>query len=322
MPQTPLISEADSVSLSISAGKHLRVELQSLIAASEMLIPAGQFPTPDAVHDIRVNMKRGRAILKLLRASPDARYYNRENSALRDISALFSQSREADVLRKTIRYMAKKEPGVFNEQIIDWFRGIAGLESVGNAPDADKTDKTDKTDNADKVFRDNKASRAYIAADASERLARAWYRVGFLNLRSVNRELLLDGLLNSFLRAEENYHRAKESEHPAHIHELRKRIKDLLYQVRFFSDYNPDHFGKIYRELDNLGSILGKCNDLAVAINIASGAGAGAETETEARTKFPAIGKAIQSMEMERVSLFRKVLPDVQKLFASFYSGA
>jgi CHAD domain-containing protein len=292
MTLTTLISQTDSESLSISAGKHLRRELQALLAESEMLIPAVGCPSPVAIHDIRVNMKRCRAILKLLRASPDAVYYSRENIAMRDISALFSSSREADVLKKTLKYMGRKYPDTFSRKLIEWFMSSADEQSAG-IMDEDH--------------------RATMAKDASGRLIRAWYRIGFLNLRLVNRELLLDGLLNSFIRAEENYHSSMISESPTQVHELRKRVKDLLYQVRFFSDYNPDHFGKLYNELDCLASSLGKCNDLAVAYTFTA--------ESRNTGSIKGIEAAAELLESERKTLFREALPVASHIFSTFYSG-
>lgn len=293
MTGTLLISPAESESIEASAGRYLRKALQSLLGESEAMIPEGRFPGPREVHDIRVNMKRGRAILKLLRASPDAQYYKRENAALRDISALFSHSREAAVLKKTLKSLTKKNPDIFNAATVDWFFEVS--KKLVPTPDS-------------------RAVRLSLATDAGDRLRRAWYRVGFLNLRKINRELLLDGLWNSFLRAEDEFRIAAASRAPEAIHEFRKRVKDLLYQVGFFADYNPGHFERVYAELDALGSSLGKCNDLSVAWQIAE-----ANRQSGAGVKVESVLKIIAD---ERDRMFAGAIPGAENIFFSFYSGS
>lgn len=292
MSESLLISPGDSESLSASAGRHLKRTLQSLLGASEAMIPEGRFPGPKEVHDIRVNMKKARAILKLLRVSPGSYYYRRENAALRDISALFSHSREADVLRKTLKALAKKHPDIFNMATVDWLKSVS--RQVVPPPDSH-------------------AAKLTIAAEASESLRRAWYRAGFLSLGNIDREVLLDGLWNSFLRSEGEFHIALKKRSPEAIHEFRKRVKDLLYQVRFFADYNPGHFGKIHAELDALGSTLGKCNDLSVAMHIAA---AGNSTGTGIN-----VAALLKTIEDERSRLFDEATPAAQQIFSTFYSG-
>jgi len=112
-----VISTDDLAALSASTGRYLRKVLKSVIGSSEAMIPAKGFPGPDEVHDIRVNMKKCRAILKLLRASPGAEFYSRENCALRNISLLFSSSRENEVLKKTLRLMSKNHPELFTNNV-------------------------------------------------------------------------------------------------------------------------------------------------------------------------------------------------------------
>ncbi|MBM3420713.1 MAG: CHAD domain-containing protein [Bacteroidetes bacterium] len=224
-------------------GRKMKKTLQGLLGSGEAMIPAGGFPGPEQVHDIRVNMKKARAILKLLKGSAGNAWYTRENSEMRDISALFSSSREADVVTKTIRLLSRKDPEVFNAEVVMWLKSAASTAIAGNS--------SEEVGNR-------------VAAEAADRLRRAWYRVCFVNLSTVDEEHLLDGLWESFLRAEVAFGKARVTHYHEHIHEMRKRVKDLLYQTGFFSRYNPEHFSKLYSELDEIASVLGKCNDISV----------------------------------------------------------
>lgn len=296
------ITPDESAALSASAGRFLRRALQYLIGASEAMIPDGGFPGSTEVHDIRVNMKRGRAILKLLRDSPGTGFYRRENEALRDISSLFSHSREADVFGKTMRMLAKRDPLVFTPEII---RIITREASTLFA-------RLPAVTHTGTVSADQEAKLA-LAATAREQLRRAWYRIGFVNLSGVSRETLLDGLWSSFSRASAALSSTHLTALPENAHELRKRSKDLLYQVRFFSDYNPGHFEKVNSQLDDICSVLGKCNDLAVAAAIV-----GSYHNKSGDNMMP---KVIAAIERERNEMLGKIFQPARDLFETFYSS-
>jgi len=286
------ISPDDAADLQASAGRFLRKSIRSLLGQSEALIPDSQFPDAKAVHDIRVNMKRGRAVLKLLRASPRSRFYRRENNALRDISSLFSHSRESEVLKKTLTTLARQHPDIFTSAIRNMIQGEA------------------KNIFSHKLTHNEEEN---ITASARQLLRCAWYRIGFVTLTTVSRETLLDGLWISFYRAEDAFNNAQITGAPAEIHEFRKRSKDLLYQCRFFSDYNPGHFEQIYCSLAEICTLLGKCNDLAVAGNIAA---ACTELSDDKEMRI-----AIGIIEEERGKLMKRITPKASAIFSMFYSG-
>lgn len=337
------ITPDESAALSASAGRFLRKSLQSLIGASEAMIPLGGFPGPDEVHDIRVNMKRGRAILKLLRDSPGTVFYKRENLTLRDISSLFSQSREADVLQKTLKMLAKRHPRVFTAHIIRVIteeatvlfnaRSEAPLSLTDRLTELDDSSYQHETgltnQNSSKISElspgkvatvatvqydsHEPSGKLALAETAREQLRRSWYRIGFVNLSGVTRETLLDGLWSSFSRASAALSATRATAQPEAVHELRKRSKDLLYQVRFFSDYNPGHFEKVHAQLDTICSVLGKCNDLAVAASIVS--------NYHTRTGETQMLKIIATMENENKEMLEKIFQPASVLFKTFYSG-
>ncbi len=288
-----VISTDELAALSASAGRYLRKVLQSVIGSSEAMIPATGFPGPDEVHDIRVNMKKCRAILKLLRASPDSGFYCRENSSLRYISSLFSTSRENEVLKKTLRMLSKNYPEIFTDNFSDTICGMSY---------------------ADHNMKFGDTIAFAVTSEARELLRRSWYRIGFISLNTVTRDVLLDGLYDSFLRAERAFILARSTSIAADLHEFRKRSKDLLYQVRFFSDYNPGHFEEVHSNLDEICSILGKCNDLSVALSIFQ--------TYRLRAGEKKTDKAMKTIMEERSLLAEKVFPMADKFFTTFYSGA
>lgn len=286
-----VISSDELEALSASAGRYLRKVLQTFIGESEAMIPAAGLPGVAEVHDIRVNMKRCRAILKLLRASPRSDFYCRENGSLRDISALFSPNREKEVLKKTLRMLSKQYPEVFSREFSEMIceaEAEFSINSVVASPDD-------------------------ISSEARELLRRAWYRIGFVSLSDLTRNILLDGLYDSFIRAERAFNLARSTSLATDLHEFRKRSKDLLYQVRFFSDYNPGHFEEVHSNLDEICSILGKYNDLSGAWNIIQVSRSGLGEKK--------VDKALKAIDDERILLAGRVFPLADKFFSTFYSG-
>jgi CHAD domain-containing protein len=291
-PQSLLLSPDESERLSASAGKFLKKELQRLLWSGEAMIPVDGYPGSTEVHDIRVSMKKGRAILKLLRPLPDNRFYRRENDALRYISSLFSMSREADVLNKTVKMLAKRHPEVVTPTIIEAMKEAASQTFVENIDGKDKYT---------------------LAAEARDHLRRAWYRTAFAGMSFITRDTLQDGLFASFSRAEGAFIAARTTPGQAEVHEFRKRSKDLLYQVRFFSDYNPGHFESVYSLLENICSLLGKYNDLSVAESLACQIDIGS-----ARVKVHGLTDVIREDQRE---ILERVYPTATQFFRVFYSG-
>jgi CHAD domain-containing protein len=55
------------------------------------------------IHQIRTTIKRLRALLRLIRPTVDAAFFNRENARLRTAAGLLSFARDAEVARETLK---------------------------------------------------------------------------------------------------------------------------------------------------------------------------------------------------------------------------
>lgn len=190
------------------------------------------FSDPEAVHGIRKNLKKTRALLRLYREGlPDQ---PAANAALREVAAALSARRDAAVRLATFDRLFPDLP-----ETLGPLRAQLLVES--RAPDAAPT-----------------AELAATLTDLRERMA-GW------QLKGKPAHVLARGLATTRRRAQRAAEAARAApDCPERVHDWRKRVKDLWYQSRLFAPVWPDLFRVLVAEADQLGETLGQHNDLAV----------------------------------------------------------
>jgi len=227
--------------------KEIKPALSGYIAESLRLLKRNQFPDEDAVHDIRVLMKKSRAVMKLISAQVDPDFYNREYGAFRDAGRILASWRENSVLRKTLKAVRKS-----NRELFGRLAGNPRLEEIMRKPeipagnDVEGKKKISKLENI---------------------LRKSSYRIRFYNLNSLNVVRLLQELDKTYINLAELYLSCRNKPKPAKLHTLRKRTKDFLYQLNFFRPLNPPVIKNIEKKLDGIAQNLGKYNDITQIIN-------------------------------------------------------
>lgn len=211
----------------------------------DSLVLLGQLPVPDdnAIHDIRVLMKKQRATIKLLRPLMEEESYRREYLAGREAGRILCSWREMSVLYKTAKALKKENPKLFlklwdNEKIQILLRKPYSTWTA-----------------AGEQSKSVKEIRAH--------LIKAQYRVRFLNLKDPDISLLLEELGRSFQIAAKAYLDCRNSPRQSLLHNFRKKSKTLLYQLYYFRPLNQPGIKSLEKKLDFLTQNLGKYNDLA-----------------------------------------------------------
>ena len=222
--------------------KDIKPALSGYINESQLLLKRSSEPDEEAVHDIRVFMKKARAAVRLLNSQIDDELFIKENIAYREIGRMMSSWREISVLRKTLKSLKKENPDLFlrlseNEKIQSL------LKKPEIEPEVSESVKL-KIEQIDDLF--NKAA----------------HRIRFYNLDKIDPQLLLKELERSYLLVSDYYLKCRINPKPATIHEFRKRAKDFLYQLYFFKPLNPVGIKLLEKKLDTLTQNLGKYNDL------------------------------------------------------------
>ncbi len=187
---------------------------------------------PDAVHGIRKNLKKTRALLRLVRAGLEDQ--PAANVALQEVGLALSARRDAQVRLATLDHLFPDPPPVLQP-----LRTQLAAES--------------------------QAPAASLAPGLIEALAGVRDKVTRAKLSGKDDRVLRQGLAITRRKARSAVEAAQENPADAElIHNWRKRAKDLWYQSRLFAPTWPELFKPIVTSADRLGAALGDHHDLSV----------------------------------------------------------
>jgi CHAD domain-containing protein len=206
-----------------------RIVEEELTAAMTRL---AQIDKPDAVHGIRKNLKKTRALLRLVRSGLDDQ--PAANAALREVGLALSARRDAQVRLATLERLFPDPPAVLQP-----LRATLAAESQTPADSA--------------------------PPGLTDALAAVRDKVAGARLSGKEDRILRQGLAITRQKARRATKAARENPAEADlIHDWRKRVKDNWYQSRLFAPIWPDLFKPVVTGADRLGEALGDHHDLSV----------------------------------------------------------
>jgi len=213
--------------------------------AVERLREAGEDDLAEAVHGARKDLKKLRAVLRLVREELGADVFKRENRRYRDAGRMLSESRDAEVKLQTLRALRRRYgtrlPSALAltwEQLLEADRERAAAATAGGTA--------------------TRVRRALEAIESGEREIAAW------PLDGDSWDLVEEGLTRTYRDGRRDFARVLEVGSDAEVHELRKRVKDLWYQLRLLADAWPGPLEETVEELDALAELLGDHHDLSL----------------------------------------------------------
>jgi CYTH domain-containing protein/CHAD domain-containing protein len=217
-----------------------RVIVGRLDKAAERLREAGDGDAlAEAIHGARKDLKKARAALRLIREGLGEQF-KCENRALRDAGRLLSASRDAEVKLATLD---------------------AIVEGDGDAPPgATALWRAALVAERDETVADGGAPTAEVVA-AIEAVAA---RVPRWEIRRGGWKLLAPGLDTAYRAGRDDFAGLGDSPSFEAVHDLRKRGKDLWYQVRLLRDSWPPVLEATAEEIHDFTDRLGDHHDLAV----------------------------------------------------------
>jgi CHAD domain-containing protein len=193
-----------------------------------------------AVHEARKDMKKLRALLRLVRAELGDDLYRSENETFRDTARQLSSVRDADVMLATLGELEERYgelPGVARRLrpalVAHRFRTSAGSLRSGSA--------------------------AAVAA-----LMQARARIEDWPLATDGFDAFEAGLWRSYRRGRRNFEAARELPSTENLHEWRKRVKDLWYHSLLLEESWKPVMSALADEAHELSDRLGDDHDLAV----------------------------------------------------------
>lgn len=197
-----------------------------------------------AVHEARRCLKRARSVLRLVKfAIPNT--YRRENDRLRDVGRSLSELRDSHALIQTLDdlegHRKNRRPNGSRERAFQ--EAHTFLESRGQEI--------------------AKAMEKGGMKNSIAQLKTAITHIEKLSLAKVNAPGIAKSLYRSVKRGKQAFAAAQADSHPEKFHDLRKRAKDLRYQLSLFAELRPDldQYSNSAKELEQF---LGDDHNLAV----------------------------------------------------------
>ena len=198
---------------------------------------------PEAIHCARKDIKKARAVIRLVRREIPKKAYGREIHLLREAAKHLAGPRDAVVKVNTLRNLMRH----FKDQIAPGaLRHVrAALHSAANE-EAKRFAKEKKAKTVERLLR--RAAKEFECLTVS---GKGW-------------KALFPGVKTAYSKGRCAYQTVLKDPAPENFHEWRKRAKDLWYQVSLLRPVWPEQMDAMASELETLGEYLGDDHDLFV----------------------------------------------------------
>lgn len=197
----------------------------------------------ESTHQIRKKLKFFRAFTKLLKQDESKNHAQYLNRSLRDEGRRFSELRDSHVRHLIVTSELYSALHPATDSYWDWLLGT--LES--------ETDGLEKKHFHEQTFRD------FTTSMQSEPIFLSYFGD---RRRSVSS--LSPAYVQSLRRSETAFRQALSSNMDEDLHEWRKRLKDLQYQLELILNTLSTELIPFYEEVSALSSVLGDVNDLSM----------------------------------------------------------
>ncbi len=227
---------------SVSAG--LRRIVDELIKSAIACIKQPSTDREEDLHQVRLAIKRLRAILRLLRPLVSKTFFKRENARLRSAARRLARLRDVAVARRTLEQVTDKLAGHSQDAAVqEVFESFLAQTPASSHYDEDRE------------------SKLRLAARA---LAQTRHAFHALSLPDRGWKTIEPGLKKLYRQNRTWMKCASSSDEDEDFHEWRKRVKYYFYLLKMLTPMWPSRLGKTVKHLDCLQDKLGKDHDLAV----------------------------------------------------------
>lgn len=222
---------------------------------------------PAALHGVRREIKKLRALFRLVRGEIGRDVYRKGAKALRAAAGSLAASRDARAILKAFDKLAGRNP-----------RRFAGIEKVLRKHCRREARRFWKND---------------FVAVADWVLRKTGRRVGDLKIKTTGWAVIQPVLRQSYRRGREFYKWVCTRPSPENFHEWRKHVKDLWYYFRLLYPAWPAKMRVMTNELELLGEQLGDDHDLVLLKQFVT------ETCADQIREVKALNKLIESRRKE-----------------------
>jgi CHAD domain-containing protein len=210
-------------------------------AIAQLRGEAGGEPA-DAIHEARKDIKKIRSALRLVRDAIGEQDWRRENDHYRDVARKLSSFRDAEILVEAVDGLAER----FGPEVRKRSEALRK-----------------QLDEENRAAHDDGTIERTMAGAAAE-LATGRSTIGGLALEGDGWKLIAPGLHRSYRRGRKRLRSVEEKASVTNLHELRKRVKDLWYQLRLIREADRAMIGSLADHAHDLSDHLGDDHDLAL----------------------------------------------------------
>jgi CHAD domain-containing protein len=261
-------------------------------AIAQLRGDAGTEPA-DAIHEARKDVKKIRSALRLARHEIGDDVWRRENDHYREVARSLSSFRDAEILVEALDGLAERyQPeaaGSFDalrEKLAEENRAAHGDGSVERA-----------------------------MTDAAAGLAMGRARIEALPLEGDGWDLIGPGLQRTYRRGRKRLRAVQEEASVTNLHELRKRVKDLWYQLRLIRDADKQMLGSLADHAHDLSDHLGDDHDLALLREVVQRRRAAFAGPADKRHLLEQIDQRRGELQFAAISLGERIYADKPKRF-------
>lgn len=261
-------------------------------AVAQLRGEAGTEPA-EAIHEARKDVKKIRSALRFVRHEIGEDVWRRENDHYREVARGLSGFRDAEILVEALDGLAERF-GASVEGNFDSLR--EQLEQENRA-----------------AHDDGSVERAM--AEAAAGLAAGRSRIDALPLKGDGWELIGPGLHRTYRRGRKRLRTVEEEASVTNLHELRKRVKDLWYQVRLIGDADKRMLGPLADHAHDLSDHLGDDHDLALLRETVQRRRAAFADPAHKRHLLEQIDQRRGELQFAAISLGERIYADKPKRF-------
>ena len=254
----------------------------------------------EAIHCARKDIKKARAVLRMVRSNIVRKEFRRFTKLLREAASHLAAPRDAYVKAKALTNLARHFKGQLAPGALRHIRS-----HLRRASD-DETKRFVKEKQAKAVERLLRSvAKEFECLEIS---GKGWKAIG-------------PGVKSAYSEGRRAYQTVLKDPAPENFHEWRKRAKDLWYQVSLLRPVWPEQMDAIARELETLGEYLGDDHDLFILQQSVQGQGAGDGDQRELEILHGLIEERQRELRAAAVALGTRFYAEKSSTFCERLGG-
>jgi CHAD domain-containing protein len=263
-------------------------------AVAQLRGEAGTEPA-EAIHEARKDMKKIRSALRLVRDEIGEDAWRRENDHYRDVARKLSAHRDAEILVESLDAVRERFGPAVSER-------SEGLHK--------------QLDEENRAAHDDGTIERTMAGAAAELVA-CRSSLDDLALDGDGWKIIAPGLHRSYRRGRKRLRSVEEEASVTNLHELRKRVKDLWYQLRLIREADRPMIGALADHAHDLSDHLGDDHDLALLREEAQRRRDAFESPADQRHLLQEIDHRRGELQFAAISLGERIYAEKPKKFTN-----